>query len=134
MSTQKLSPRQKMISMMYLVLTAMLAMNVSQEVLNAFVVVNEGIENSNNIVNTKNTQFYSSFNELSKNEDSTRISKIKILVEQTELLTKQSLEYIDFIMVVNRVSFYDAKILYIKKLNNMLSEVLNIVDKSEDSD
>ena len=86
-----------MISMMYLVLTAMLAMNVSQEVLNAFVVVNEGIENSNNIVNTKNTQFYSSFNELSKNEDSTRISKIKILVEQTELLTKQSLEYIDFI-------------------------------------
>lgn len=97
MSTQKLSPRQKMISMMYLVLTAMLAMNVSQEVLNAFVVVNEGIENSNKIVNSKNVQFYSSFNELSKNEDSTRMSKIKSLVEQTELLTKQSLEYIDFI-------------------------------------
>lgn len=48
--------------------------------------------------------------------------------------TVTHIEYIDFIMVVNRVSFYDAKILYIKKLNNMLSEVLNIVDKSENND
>ena len=34
-------PRQKMINMMYLVLTALLALNVSVEILNAFKTVNE---------------------------------------------------------------------------------------------
>lgn len=46
----KETPRQKMIGMMYLVLTALLALNVSAEVLNAFIIVNESlvktIENS----------------------------------------------------------------------------------------
>lgn len=36
MSHEKLSPRQKMIGMMYLVLTAMLALNVSKEAVEAF--------------------------------------------------------------------------------------------------
>ncbi len=43
-----------MINMMYLVLTALLAMNVSAEILNAFHVVNQGINNSNISVNSKN--------------------------------------------------------------------------------
>ncbi len=47
-------PRQMMINMMYLVLTALLAMNVSAEILNAFHVVNQGINNSNISVNSKN--------------------------------------------------------------------------------
>jgi len=36
MAHEKLSPRQKMIGMMYLVLTAMLALNVSKEAVEAF--------------------------------------------------------------------------------------------------
>ena len=36
MASAQMPPRQKMINMMYLVLTAMLAMNVSKEVLDAF--------------------------------------------------------------------------------------------------
>ena len=36
MAGSSLSPRQKMINMMYLVLTAMLALNVSAEILQAF--------------------------------------------------------------------------------------------------
>jgi gliding motility-associated protein GldM len=47
MSAEKLSPRQKMIGMMYLVLTAMLALNVQREVLDAFVLINEGVETTN---------------------------------------------------------------------------------------
>ena len=47
MAGGKLTPRQKMINMMYLVLTALLALNVSTEVLNAFHLVNEGLQNSN---------------------------------------------------------------------------------------
>jgi gliding motility-associated protein GldM len=44
-------PRQKMINMMYLVLTAMLALNVSAEILNAFKTVNRSLENTNTTVN-----------------------------------------------------------------------------------
>ena len=39
MASLKLPPRQKMINMMYLVLTAMLALNVSKEVLDAFAIM-----------------------------------------------------------------------------------------------
>lgn len=49
-------PRQKMINMMYLVLTALLALNVSAEILNAFKTVNTSLQNSNTVVaNSTNT-------------------------------------------------------------------------------
>ncbi len=43
----KETPRQKMIGMMYLVLTALLALNVSKSILEAFVRVNNGLEATN---------------------------------------------------------------------------------------
>ena len=43
---RKLSPRQKMINLMYLVLMAMLALNVSSDVLNGFSLVDEGLNRS----------------------------------------------------------------------------------------
>ena len=43
-------PRQKMINMMYLVLTALLALNVSAEILNAFKTVNKSLETTNTTV------------------------------------------------------------------------------------
>src|ERR1700741_2343175 len=51
----KESPRQKMIGMMYLVLTALLAMNVSKDILKAFVTVNDNLERTNMNFN-KNTE------------------------------------------------------------------------------
>lgn len=54
MAGGKLPPRQKMIGMMYLVLTALLAMNVSKDILNAFVVVNESLQNTNHNFENKN--------------------------------------------------------------------------------
>src|ERR1700731_2672202 len=54
-------PRQKMINMMYLVLTALLALNVSTEVLNAFKTVNRSLERSNEVVTQKNDLTYSAF-------------------------------------------------------------------------
>jgi gliding motility-associated protein GldM len=47
-------PRQLMINLMYLVLTALLALNVSAEIINAFFSLNKGIKNSNAIVDTSN--------------------------------------------------------------------------------
>ena len=47
-------PRQLMINLMYLVLTAMLALNVSAEIINAFFSLNKGIKESNTIVEGSN--------------------------------------------------------------------------------
>src|ERR1700730_9186026 len=55
-------PRQKMINMMYLVLTAMLALNVSAEILNAFKTVNNSIIQSNAVITEKNDNTYRSLN------------------------------------------------------------------------
>lgn len=47
MAGAKETPRQKMIGMMYLVLTALLALNVSKSILDAFVAIEENIQKSN---------------------------------------------------------------------------------------
>ncbi|TDH19790.1 gliding motility protein GldM [Segetibacter sp. 3557_3] len=54
-------PRQKMINMMYLVLTALLALNVSSEILNAFKTVNSSLLNANGIIDAKNQGIFTSF-------------------------------------------------------------------------
>ncbi|MFN8311046.1 MAG: gliding motility protein GldM [Chitinophagales bacterium] len=66
MAGGKLTPRQKMINMMYLVLTALLAMNVTNEILNAFKTVNNSIAKSNEIVTSKNNTTYDAFVEAVK--------------------------------------------------------------------
>ncbi|MDE6428847.1 MAG: gliding motility protein GldM, partial [Muribaculaceae bacterium] len=49
-----LTPRQKMINLMYIVLTAMLALNVSSDVLDGFTQVDEGLNRSNHNVASRN--------------------------------------------------------------------------------
>jgi len=61
MASGKQTPRQKMINMMYLVLTALLAMNVSKEILDSFITVNNGLENTKISLNDKMTAQYGSF-------------------------------------------------------------------------
>ena len=55
-SLAKMSPRQKMINLMYIVLTAMLALNVSNDVLNGFSQVEEGLKRSNRTITERNMQ------------------------------------------------------------------------------
>ncbi|MCD4724472.1 MAG: hypothetical protein K8R63_06475 [Bacteroidales bacterium] len=50
MAGYKETPRQKMIAMMYLVLTALLALNVSKQILDAFLVVNKSMLTTNEIL------------------------------------------------------------------------------------
>jgi hypothetical protein len=63
----KETPRQKMIGMMYLVLTAMLALNVSEEFMNAFRLVNEGLENTTENFSNTNKITYGAFESAMKN-------------------------------------------------------------------
>jgi len=55
------TPRQKMIGMMYLFLTAMLALNVSGELLQAFQLVDESIQEGIKTTDTKNLDLMSRF-------------------------------------------------------------------------
>ncbi len=63
MAGGKETPRQKMIGMMYLVLTALLALNVSKEILNAFVVMNVSLETTNSNIENKNAYAYGIFSQ-----------------------------------------------------------------------
>ena len=46
---------------MYLVLTALLALNVSTSVLDAFKIIDEGLEKTGNTLNNKNKDIYNEF-------------------------------------------------------------------------
>ena len=63
----ELSPRQRMINMMYLVLTALLALNVSKEVLDSFFEVNKGIQRTTSNFSSKNTETYFAFENAAEN-------------------------------------------------------------------
>lgn len=80
-------PRQKMINIMYLVLTALLALNVSSEILNAFKTVNNSLEKTNTAVNASTAQIFQSLTE--KLNDET--TKAKALVWQPR--AKQVIDY-----------------------------------------
>lgn len=55
------SPRQKMINLMYLVLLAMLALNVSSDVLNGFSLVDESLNRSTSNASVQNQAIYKNF-------------------------------------------------------------------------
>lgn len=62
----RMSPRQKMINLMYIVLTAMLALNVSSDVLNGFSQVEDGLTRSNETATDRNKALFAklqAFNE-----------------------------------------------------------------------
>ena len=61
MASGQLSPRQKMINMMYLVLTALLALNVSNEVLQAFYQVMVKQKASIETIDSQNANVYAAF-------------------------------------------------------------------------
>lgn len=61
MSSGKETPRQKMIGMMYLVLTALLALNVSKQILQGFVMVNESVTKSKIILDENNFKVKKAF-------------------------------------------------------------------------
>jgi gliding motility-associated protein GldM len=76
MAHEKLSPRQKMIGMMYLVLTAMLALNVSKEAVEAFKKVDKGLTQTIANYVLKNNLIYQEFDRAAA-ENPTKAGKYK---------------------------------------------------------
>jgi len=89
----KETPRQKMIGMMYLVLTALLAMNISKDVLLAFVTIEEGLNETNHIFDEKNELLYSTFEKEMANDP----TKTKPLKDKADKIKKEAAALCKFI-------------------------------------
>ncbi len=89
-------PRQKMINIMYLVLTALLALNVSAEILNAFKTVDRSLMTASGIVEKKNADIFKSFQR--KIEDPKTKEKAEIWMPkalEAKRLSDEMYKYID---------------------------------------
>jgi len=88
-------PRQKMINMMYLVLTALLALNVSAEILNAFKTVDRSLMIASGVAEQKNQEIFKSFK--AKLEDPTSREKAAIWEPKAQQAKKISDELYNYI-------------------------------------
>ena len=93
MSGAKETPRQKMIGMMYLVYTALLAMNVSKDILDAFDTVNSGVQTTNITLSNQINQKYAAF------EEQYGLDKEKVgpYWEQAQALREEATEFINYV-------------------------------------
>ena len=122
MSGAKETPRQKMIGMMYLVLTALLALNVSVEVLDAFTTVNDGLENTYSSVDKKINDYYNTFEQ---QYDKQPEKAEKYWNKAQEIRTKTD-ELINFIE-------RDIKLALLLQNNGVTEEVLFNPEKEEET-
>ncbi len=121
----KLSPRQKMINMMYLILTALLAMNVSAEILNAFVLVNDSLSKTEKGINSKNDEVYAKFN--AKYEANKK--KVGPWKEKADRISILSKELKDEITEIQKKLLLDAGEDYEKYLKEGTITIENKKDK-----
>jgi len=80
------TPRQKMIGMMYLVLTAMLALNVSSEILNGFTMVDNSLHKTIESAELRNISLYADFQSLNEKNP----EKVKAWLDKALLVKKKS--------------------------------------------
>jgi gliding motility-associated protein GldM len=83
-----------MINIMYLVLTAMLALNVSAKIINAFFVINKGIKNSNTVLSTSAESL---MKQLAKNveQDKSKYGKIESTAKEVQRISKEFYDYVE---------------------------------------
>jgi gliding motility-associated protein GldM len=96
MASGNISPRQKMINMMYLVLTAMLALNVSAEILKAFSMINNSLEATNGSIGQKNDGLYAAFEKKMQDEP----GKTKVNYDKAMLVKKESKALLEYIQAI----------------------------------
>ena len=93
MSGAKETPRQKMIGMMYLVYTALLAMNVSKDILDAFDTVNTSVQTTNITLSNQIAQKYAAFEEQYGLDQ----EKVGPYWEQAQALREEATEFINYV-------------------------------------
>ncbi len=93
MASGKATPRQKMINLMYLIFIAMLALNMSKEVLAAFGIMNEKLEASNAKTTESNLAFLGGL----ETKASENAEKFGPLLQDAKKIKELSKEYYDYL-------------------------------------
>jgi len=94
----KETPRQKMIGMMYLVLTALLALNVSAEVLNAFIIIDKSLTKTGENFKKKNEVMYTAF-ETAYQENKNKVEPWKKKADEVKALSQKMFDYMTSLQI-----------------------------------
>jgi len=94
MAGGNLSPRQKMINLMYLIFIAMLALNMSKEVLSAFGLMNEKLTESNEAASERNASFMAGL-EQKASEQPAKYEPLKAQASQIKTLANNFDAYLE---------------------------------------
>jgi gliding motility-associated protein GldM len=94
MAGGKLTPRQKMINLMYLVFIAMLALNMSKEVLSAFGILNNKIVESNSVAEVRNTASFAQLTQKAADQPG-QFGEKKVKVEKIRKLSADFNSYLE---------------------------------------
>ena len=90
-------PRQKMINIMYLVLTAILALNVSSEILNAFKTIDDSFLKSNDGLKARSAKLISDFDAEQNAQFADKIVIWKPRAQKVRDLSDSAYEYIEML-------------------------------------
>jgi gliding motility-associated protein GldM len=88
------TPRQKMIGMMYLFLTCLLALNVSKDILNSFAIVNDGLQKTNVNFTLRNNFTYTNF-EIAKQNDPIKVAPYYEAAMKAKKYSEEMYNYIE---------------------------------------
>ena len=118
-----MTPRQKMINLMYIVLTAMLALNVSTDVLNGFRQVEDSLARSTENASEQNRTLYgelSEYNRTNPEKSGEWYSKATDVRKRTEALVS----YIDSLklLIVQQADGRDGDVNNIKRMDDLEAE------------
>ena len=113
------SPRQKMINLMYIVLLAMLALNVSSDVLKGFSLVEEGLLRSTENSQKQNNATYASMEDYMKKNP----EKVREWFEKAHSVRMQSDSLYNFIE--------ELKVRIVQKVDGEKADVHNIQNKED---
>jgi gliding motility-associated protein GldM len=123
------TPRQKMINMMYIVLTAMLALNVAAEVLDAFEVVDSSLIQTLETVDMKNEQVYASFDQAYA-ENAAKVGEWK---EKADLVRAKTSEMVSYISTLKENLVKDSGYEPVNEENPLQSEDFYLVTEAGDT-
>src|SRR5574344_2351600 len=114
-----ISPRQKMINLMYVVLMAMLALNVSTEVLNGFSIVEESLSRTTDNSTKENEAIYNNFDSQLKSNP----AKVKAWFDKAQEVRRMSDSLYNFAS--------QLKIAIVKEADGEKGNVKNIINKED---
>lgn len=118
-SNSRLSPRQKMINLMYIVLMAMLALNVSSDVLDGFTQVKDGLVRTNDNIEQRNASIIGALEAFSLQNPEKGLSWFKKGLEVRQKTTE----------IYNLVD--SLKVQIVKKVDGPQGDINNIENRED---